>query len=323
MYNNKKKNPLLTVAINYAIFARNTIQANINGLNMSKIEFEKVTPDKESSFKAAVYESTYFTSPLHVHPEYELVIILEGDGLCFCGDYAGPIKPGDILLFGKGLPHFCLSDKRYYAPGCREKCKSIYIQFREEILPSDYKQMPGFKAIQHILYVSERGLHFSSSKDMELKQLIAGLPKKTGFEKVMDLYAILHGVGMQESYQLMASLTYETPQISKNPFFLKTLDYVHHQYQSEISLTRLAGNVAMNKSALCRYFKKITGKSIFDYIIEFRISYACKLIANTDLRISIVAYDSGFKNISHFNSQFKLATGYSPSQYRQLFRTNT
>lgn len=53
---------------------------------MSKIEFEKVTPDRESSFKAAIYENTYFTSPFHVQPEYELVIILEGDVLCFSSD---------------------------------------------------------------------------------------------------------------------------------------------------------------------------------------------------------------------------------------------
>jgi AraC-like DNA-binding protein len=290
---------------------------------MSKIEFEKVTPDKESSFKAAVFENTYFTSPLHVHPEFELVIILEGDGLCFCGDYAGLIKPGDILLFGKGLPHFCLSEKRFYDPRCQEKCKSIYIQFREEILPADYKQMPGFKTIQHILELSERGLHFFSTSQAELKQLIIGLPKKTGFGKVMDMYAILNMLGREESHKCMASLSYETPQISKDPIFLKITDYVHRQYQSEISLTSLAEKVGMNKSALCRYFKKISGKSIFDYLIEFRISYACKLIANTDLRVSIVAYDSGFNNISHFNSQFKKVTGYSPTQYRQMFRFNT
>lgn len=290
---------------------------------MSKIEFEKVTPDKESSFKAAVFENAYFTSPLHVHPEFELVIILEGDGLCFCGDYAGSIKPGDILFFGKGLPHFCLSQKRFYAPRCLEKCKSIYIQFREEILPTDYKQMPGFKTIQHMLELSERGLYFSSIRQPELKQLIIGLPEKTGFGKVMDLYAILNMLGKEESPKYMASLSYETPPISQDPIFLKITDYIHRQYQSEMSLTLLAEKIGMNKSALCRFFKKISGKSIFAYLIEFRISYACKLIANTGLRISIVAYDSGFKNISHFNSQFKKVTGYSPTQYRQMFRTLT
>lgn len=51
---------------------------------MSEIEFEKVIPDKESSFKAAIYEDKFFRTPLHIHPEFELVIILNGDGLCFC-----------------------------------------------------------------------------------------------------------------------------------------------------------------------------------------------------------------------------------------------
>lgn len=310
---------MLIIAKNNVIFACSGIWVNIDGQTMRKIEFEKVTPDKESSFKAAVFENTYFTSPLHFHPEFELVIILEGDGLCFCGDYAGPLKPGDIMLFGKGLPHFCLSDKRFFEPECREISKSIYIQFREEILPQDYKQMPGFKNIQHILSLAKRGLLFTAEKYPNVAHLITQLPSSKGFEKVMSLYTILNTLGIEKDFTCLASLTYETPNVSKDLIYLKTIDYIHNHYQSDISLSQIANYVGMNKSALCRYFKRTVGQSIFDYINELRISYTCKLIANTDIRISSIAYDSGFKNISHFNNQFKQIIGYPPSHYRRMF----
>ena len=290
---------------------------------MSEIEFQKVIPDKESSFKAAIYEDKFFRTPLHIHPEFELVIILNGEGLCFCGDYAGSFKPGEITLFGKSLPHFYLSDKHYYSSNNLENCKSIYVQFREEILPYDYKLMPGFKGIRQILDLSMRGISFFSVQQPEIKQLIYELTEKKGFEKVMTLYNILYRLSMEEDYKILASVSYETTQISNDPTYIRTTGYIHNNYHSDISLNQLAAKVGMNKSALCRFFKKITGKSIFEYIIEFRISYASKLVANSDIRISSIAYDSGFKNISHFNNQFKIVTGYTPSQYRKIFMTNT
>ena len=49
---------------------------------MTQMEFEQVVPDRDSSFKVAVFEAAHFTAPLHFHPEYELVLIEEGDGIC-------------------------------------------------------------------------------------------------------------------------------------------------------------------------------------------------------------------------------------------------
>jgi AraC-like DNA-binding protein len=152
--------------------------------------------------------------------------------------------------------------------------------------------------------------------------MILQLPANKGFEKVMCLYTILNRLGTEQNCTCLASLTYETPNVSKDPIYQKTIDYIHNHYQSDICLTQIASYAGMNKSALCRYFKRIAGKSIFDYINELRISYTCKLIANTDIRISSIAYDSGFKNISHFNNQFKQIMGYPPSQYKRMFQTS-
>lgn len=289
---------------------------------MNKIEFEKVIPDKESSFNAHYYENVYFDVPLHFHPEFELLLILEGDGFCFCGDYVGYMQPGDIMLFGKSLPHFCLSDKRYYEPNCREKCKSACAQFKEEIFPIDYLYMPGFKNIQNVLKDSQRGVCFSASKLSHIAESIQSLPIQKGLQKIITLYSILDELGQQMNLKYFASLNYQTLFIPKDYVFHKTIQYINSHYQSDIKLADIAENVCMNKSSLCRHFKKLIGKSIFEYIIEFRISYACKLLANTDTNISTIAYDSGFNNLSHFNYQFKIVTGFTPKEYRNLFLLN-
>ena len=66
--------------------------------------------------------------------------------------------------------------------------------------------------------------------------------------------------------------------------------------------------------------KKNTGKKIFEYISELRISYAAKLFTNQNITISQVAYDCGYNSLSHFNHQFKNLTGYSPRDYTRKIK---
>ena len=48
------------------------------------------------------------------------------------------------------------------------KCKSIYIQFKENILPFSYNEMPGFKQITAILKLADKGLIFRSENNNAL-----------------------------------------------------------------------------------------------------------------------------------------------------------
>ena len=287
---------------------------------MKKIEFEKILPDVDSSFKAAIFDLKYFTSPLHFHPEFEIVLIEQGDGLCFCGDYVGKFQPGDISIFGKDLPHFYLSNSMFYREDCQERCRSICLQFKEEVLPQNYKQMPGFKAIYYLLSEAQRGIYFTPKGNEKLIELIRSMPELKGFEKVMRLYNILNILGESNEYNILASNNYRNNDISQDPVYQKVVSYINTYYQREITLEELANVSCMERSALCRRFKKITGKTIFEFLNEVRIAYACKLIANTDFKISLIAYDCGFNNIAHFNSLFKAHTNHTPKSYRSFFQ---
>jgi AraC-like DNA-binding protein len=74
----------------------------------------------------------------------------------------------------------------------------------------------------------------------------------------------------------------------------------------------------MSSSAFCRFFEQSTGKTLFQYLKEVRIGYACKLLQETDMSISSICYESGFNNFSHFNNQFKEVNTVSPGEYRKI-----
>ncbi|GAA4806658.1 AraC family transcriptional regulator [Litoribaculum gwangyangense] len=79
---------------------------------------------------------------------------------------------------------------------------------------------------------------------------------------------------------------------------------------------RLCGrSLSTFKRDFQQYFKLTPGK----WLNNKRLEYARTLLNNLDLNINDVCFESGFKNISHFNSSFKKHYKYPPNQYRKLF----
>ena len=84
----------------------------------------------------------------------------------------------------------------------------------------------------------------------------------------------------------------------------------------ELSLTRVADFVNISPNYLSEEFKRVTGSKFVDYVARARIEKACKLLSNSNLRISEIAFEVGFQSLSQFNRVFKKLSGKSPTEYR-------
>jgi AraC-like DNA-binding protein len=87
-----------------------------------------------------------------------------------------------------------------------------------------------------------------------------------------------------------------------------------------MSLDEVADLISMTPPALARYFKKNTGKTYTQFVNEYRLVHASKLLAEKPATITDICFESGFNNFSHFNKLFKEYTGKSPSEYRKEFK---
>lgn len=76
----------------------------------------------------------------------------------------------------------------------------------------------------------------------------------------------------------------------------------------------------MSKESFCRFFKKTFRKSFFEFINEYKISMASKMLIATDLSTSEIGYKVGYNNLSFFNRQFQKFVNMSPSKYRKMYR---
>ena len=107
--------------------------------------------------------------------------------------------------------------------------------------------------------------------------------------------------------------------IGKNQVIKDIIRYVERNFQYDISLQELANQkYFMNYSYLSRLFKEETGISFTKYLINFIIQESEKLLNNLDFKISEIALQVGYNDVSHYIQSFKKSKGSTPEEYRCL-----
>ncbi len=85
----------------------------------------------------------------------------------------------------------------------------------------------------------------------------------------------------------------------------------------DITVDQLAKKAYMSTSHFHKQFKNTLGVSPIDYINSEKIKFAKKLIKESkDVRMSEIAFKSGFNNTRYFNSQFKKMEMMTPAQFK-------
>ena len=102
---------------------------------------------------------------------------------------------------------------------------------------------------------------------------------------------------------------------SSSQYVLNAIKYIQFNYSHDISIDDVAKSVGVSRSHLYRVFMLNVGKSPIDYLTEYRINEACKLLRTGSLSIAEVAVSVGFFDQFYFSRVFKRAKGVPPSKY--------
>ncbi|MWV43286.1 helix-turn-helix domain-containing protein [Paenibacillus sp. HJL G12] len=98
---------------------------------------------------------------------------------------------------------------------------------------------------------------------------------------------------------------------------LETIHFIDSHLTEEISIQDLSEYAHFHPNYFIRMFKKHLGMTPMRYIHERRLEQAQQLLGSTDLSVTEIAYQSGFKDVSYFSQAFKKRNGLSPTEYRQ------
>lgn len=100
----------------------------------------------------------------------------------------------------------------------------------------------------------------------------------------------------------------------------EVIRYIDENLDQEIHRRDLADHVYLNPDYLNRIFKKQTGKTLKEFVIEHKMDEARKMLQLTRLPVSIIAAKVGYDNFSHFSYAYKKVTGQSPLESRNAYQ---
>ena len=98
----------------------------------------------------------------------------------------------------------------------------------------------------------------------------------------------------------------------------KALSYIRQHYADDVvDSTNVADHCGVPSRTLARLFRQHLGRSVAEELRQVRLHHARRLLLNTDLTASEIAYRCGFASLLHFRRNLKRQTGETPRQWRR------
>ena len=280
---------------------------------MKRIERE-ITPINRSQFYLLQnHYNALFDYPIHYHPEYEINLVFNTYGKRIIGDSIKPYKENDLVLVGSNTLHAWTSESKH------NDARVITIQFSNDFLDRRTLEFDVLLPIKTLMENSKFGIAFKDKQLTILKRKILNLTKKSGFKGFLEFLSLLNEMANMPYDLLLSSPTQNNPnEIQNHSRILEACDYIRKNFKKKISVEEVAALIHMSPSAFSHFFKKRTYRSFTDYLIDMRISNACRMLLETDLSIAHISEVNGFNNVSNFNKQFKIRKSLTPKDFRKI-----
>ncbi len=156
-----------------------------------KIVKTKIASYTNTSLSVFSREKSFFQSPFHSHPEFELVYILESHGKRIVGNSVESFEPGDMVLLGNDIPHVWFNDEIFYKGINSLKAKSIVVYFSKELFGTSFYELPEAQGVKKIMSQAIRGVCITGQTNLLISKKMKKLLQKKGFEVIMELMEIL------------------------------------------------------------------------------------------------------------------------------------
>jgi AraC-like DNA-binding protein len=279
--------------------------------------FEQISDSDERSMRYRQFSSTRFDAPFHFHPALELTYIEHGQGRRLVGRQVANFESGDLVLLGPNLPHTWLSDPSEVSG---QYPKAWVIQFQQDFAGPQFWEIPEMRVIRSLLQKAGAGIWVKGSVRQAVAEKIQNGLNSSPLQQFLLLIEILQMIALSDTVeQIDPQFLHFVPSTAETERFQRVYAYLIAHYQQDISLEQMAAVANLTPSSFCRYFKKITRKTLVDVLTEFRVKHACQLLTTTDKPVADICFESGFGNVSYFNQEFKKAMGCNPLAYKKFF----
>lgn len=241
--------------------------------------------------------NAYFYSDLiwepHFHKNPEVVYVLRGEVTCTVRGRQEILRAGEWGM--------CLSYEIHsYTPG--DEALYWVAVFSEDYVRTFAGQMR-----------QKTGVDFR----FRCRPAVADYVRVTLMEeKHPDLYPLKSAL-----YALCGEYLASVTPVEKDKNTMKTaaiVDFIEENYTKDIGLRDLARFLGYDYHYVSRYFRTVFSMNFRDFLNQYRLQNALRLLGETGRKVTDIAAECGFQSVRSFNAAFRNSFGMTPTEYRRL-----
>jgi len=253
----------------------------------------------------------------HQHSEVELNLVTKGHLTYLFGSQLESLGQGSLSVFWGTLPHRLLE----LEPGSRYVVLTLPLaSFLRFNLPD-----PLLNRVLHGVPVTSLASPGALEPDLNLlRRWQEDLTARSSARRhivELELEARLRRLNLALVDRSLGEESLERVTALQNPVRLqKALDLATHiaaQYLEPHSITELARRVGLHPHYASSLFREAFGQTPTQYLTQYRVAHAQRLLLTSSLTVISVALESGFGSLSRFYSAFARQCGQSPLEYRK------
>ena len=248
----------------------------------------------------------------HWHREFEFLYVESGEIICGIGEKQIILSKGDAIFINSKILH------RFYASS--GGVIPNFVCMPEFIAPENslvYKK--------YILPIISSNMSFQCFQIAEpwqarIIQIMIKIMETQENEKIRELstLALLQDLWLifYENVKLSDKENMQTVDEAAQKRVQLMMQYIHENYNHELSLDEIASHIGVSKSTALNLFQRFLHTTPVSYLIGYRLQAASRLLKNTNKKVKTIAYESGFRNVDYFCRLFKKRYHLTPSDYR-------
>ncbi|WP_199621385.1 AraC family transcriptional regulator [Paenibacillus alkalitolerans] len=270
-----------------------------------------------------VYKDCELRQPdLHLHRGFEFYLCLSGKGTILAEDKVYALLPGSITVISPQSLHLIKPDPN---TPLQRIILSVDEPYLLQMLQEDpelekcanFSRFLTAKSLQWLLtphgFLTIRDILHHVEKELSERKPYYTVAAKNLLQRlILELGRERHAAGQDN---LLPNKTVKIVE--------EILKFLSSRYQEDINVSEISRRFKVSRSSLYKLFKQITGYSMNQYLISYRMNKAKEQLEQTDLPIIEIAVSVGCHDLSHFCRTFKKLCGATPGEFRLMSRSES
>lgn len=279
----------------------------------------------DPSFPLGIWTDDYrtfvnHTMNCHWHNEFEFGVMISGELNYYMNGQCIQMKKGDWVFVNSNTMHMAIQPEG-------SEAVMFTLTFLPSLLTGGNSGTVLQKYFQPVLHTAHMGVVIKVGED-----------DGSAGRMLEEIYALNQNVRTAEHYELQCisllsriwSRTLRCmgehsrkfiefkPDCKHEGKAKDILSYIQEHYAENISIRDITQCTGISRSECFRCFQRFTHKKPMEYLTEYRLAHAAKLVRDTDKSIAQICTECGFSSSSYFGKLFKEKYALTPTQFKRV-----